>query len=147
MVLKIDKDKERLSLGYKQLTNDPWEQEIPNAHQVSNKTRGKITKITDFGLFVELEGGVEGLIHVSELALDANVRLDEKFKVGDDIEAKIIKVDKEERKIALSLREHHRDSERQQMQDFHASQGKVDQSLGRAAKKSKRRDDEEDEIQ
>jgi len=73
--------------------------------------------------------------------------LDEKFKVGDDIEAKIIKVDKEERKIALSLREHHRDSERQQMQDFHASQGKVDQSLGRAAKKSKRRDDEEDEIQ
>ena len=147
VVLKIDKDKERLSLGYKQLTNDPWEQEIPNAHQVGNKTRGKITKITDFGLFVELEGGVEGLIHVSELALDANVRLDEKFKVGDDIGAKIIKVDKEERKIALSLREHHRDSERQQMQDFHASQGKVDQSLGRAAKKSKRRDDEEDEIQ
>src|SRR5438876_5107197 len=87
VVLKIDKDKERLSLGYKQLTNDPWEQEIPNAHQVGNKTRGKITKITHFGLFVELEGGVEGLIHVSELALDANVRLDEKFKVGDDIEA------------------------------------------------------------
>ena len=145
IVLKIDKEKERLSLGYKQLAADPWDQEIPEAHQVGNIARGLITKITDFGLFVELDGGVEGLIHVSELGMDSNARLDEKFKVGDVIEAKIIKVDKEERKIALSLREHHRDTERQQMQDFHAAQGKVDQSLGRTARKNKRAGDDDAE--
>jgi len=147
VVLRIDKEKERLSLGYKQLTSDPWEQEIPGKHQVGNSTQGKVTKITDFGVFVELEGGVEGLIHVSETGLDSATRMDERFKVGSDIEAKIIKVDKEERKIALSLREHRRDTERQQMHEFHASQGKVDQSLGRAARKNKRREDEEEEGQ
>ena len=146
IVLRIDKEKERLSLGHKQLAPDPWEREIPGKHQVGNTTRGKVTKITDFGVFVELEGGVEGLIHISETGLEPNTRMDEKFKVAAEIEAKIIKVDKEERKIALSLREHRRDSERQQMQDYHATQGPVDQSLGRAARKHKRRDGEgEDE--
>jgi small subunit ribosomal protein S1 len=146
VVLRIDKEKERLSLGHKQLAPDPWEREIPGKHQVGNTTRGKVTKITDFGVFVELEGGVEGLIHISETGLEPNTRMDEKFKAGAEIEAKIIKVDKEERKIALSLREHRRDSERQQMQDYHATQGPVDQSLGRAARKRKRRDGEgEDE--
>jgi small subunit ribosomal protein S1 len=136
VVLKIDKEKERLSLGYKQLTSDPWEQEIPDKHQVGNTTRGKITKLTDFGIFVELAAGVEGLIHISETGLDPAVRMEDRFKVGEDVDAKIIKVDRDERKIALSLREHHRDGERQQMQDFHASQEKVDQSLGRAARKN-----------
>jgi small subunit ribosomal protein S1 len=140
IVLRIDKEKERLSLGHKQLAPDPWEREIPGKHQVGNTTRGKVTKITDFGIFVELEGGVEGLIHISETGLEPNTRLDEKFKVAAEIEAKIIKVDKEERKIALSLREHRRDSERQQMQDYHATQGPVDQSLGRAARKRKQDD-------
>ena len=145
VVLKIDKEKERLSLGYKQLTSDPWEQEIPDKHQVGNTTRGKITKLTDFGIFVELAAGVEGLIHVSETGLDPAVRMEDRFKVGEDVDAKIIKVDRDERKIALSLREHHRDGERQQMQDFHASQGKVDQSLGRAARKSKKHEGEDEE--
>jgi small subunit ribosomal protein S1 len=145
IVLKIDKEKERLSLGYKQLTPDPWEQDIPSTHHVGNLTRGKIAKITDFGIFLELDGGVEGLIHVSELGLEPNVRLEDKFKAGDDLEAKIIKVDKEERKIALSMREHHRDTERQQMQDFHATQEKVDQTLGRAARKKRRSADSEEE--
>jgi small subunit ribosomal protein S1 len=147
IVLKIDKEKERLSLGYKQLTTDPWEDAIPTSHQLGSPARGKITKITDFGIFVELESGVEGLIHVSELGLDQNTRMEDRFKVGEDIQAKVIKVDKDERKIALSLREQHRDSERQEMQDFHTSQGKVDQSLGRAARKNKRRDDNEPEAE
>src|SRR3989441_1268592 len=147
VVLKIDKEKERLSLGYKQLTPDPWEREIPEKHQVGNPTRGKITKLTDFGIFVELDGGVEGLIHISETGMDASSRLEDRFKIGDELETKIIKVDCEERKIALSLREHHRDSERQQVQDFHANQGKVDQSLGRAARKNKRHAGEEENGQ
>ena len=145
VVLKIDKEKERLSLGYKQLTSDPWEHEIPGKHQVGNSTRGKITKLTDFGVFVELDGGVEGLIHISETGLEPSVRMEDRFKVGEDVDTKIIKVDRDERKIALSLREHHRDSERQQMQDFHATQGNVDQSLGRAARKNKKHEGEEEE--
>src|SRR3989454_5121606 len=147
VVLKIDKEKERMSLGYKQLTADPWEREIPEKHQVGNPTRGKVTKLTDFGIFVELDGGVEGLIHISETGLDASSRLEDRFKIGDELETKIIKVDCEERKIALSLREHHHDSERQQVHDFHANQGKVDQSLGRTARKNKRRAGAEEDGQ
>ena len=141
VVLKIDKEKERLSLGYKQLTRDPWDEEIPQRYKVGSNTTGKVTKITDFGVFVELDGGVEGLIHISETGLDPSMRLEEKFKPQDEITAKIIKADREERKIALSLREHRMDSERQQMDDYHAAQGSVDQSLGRAAKKTKKRSD------
>lgn len=145
VVLKIDREKERLSLGYKQLSRDPWEDEIPQRYRMGSSTSGKITKITDFGVFVELEGGVEGLIHISETTLDAAAKLEERFKVGEDVSAKIIKVDREERKIALSLREHRMDSERREMDEYHATQGTVDQSLGRTAKKTKKRGDQEEE--
>jgi small subunit ribosomal protein S1 len=145
VVLRIDKEKERLSLGYKQLTRDPWEDEIPSRYRVGTAATGKATKITDFGLFVELEGGVEGLIHISETGLEPQTRLEDKFKLGDEVPAKIIKVDREERKIALSLREHVMDSERKQVDEFHAAQGPVDQSLGRTAKKTKKRNDGEPE--
>jgi small subunit ribosomal protein S1 len=107
---------------------------------VGDSVTGKVSKLTDFGAFVELEGGVEGLIHISEANLQPPTRLEEKFKPQDDVTAKIIKVDREERKIALSLREHQMDSDRRQMDEYHASQGAVDQSLGRAAKKTKKRD-------
>jgi small subunit ribosomal protein S1 len=143
VVLKIDKEKERLSLGYKQLTRDPWDDEIPGRYRVGSTTTGKVTKITDFGLFVELEGGVEGLIHISETTLEPQTRLEERFKVGEELNAKIIKVDRDERKIALSLREQRLDVERKQMDEFHTSQGPVDQSLGRTAKKSKKRSESE----
>jgi small subunit ribosomal protein S1 len=145
VVLKIDKEKERLSLGYKQLTRDPWDDEIPQRYRVGTSTSGKVTKLTEFGLFVELEGGVEGLIHISETGLEAQTRLEERFKVGEDVTAKIIKVDRDERKIALSLREQRLESERKQVDDYHAAQGAVDQTLGRTAKKSKKRSDGEDE--
>jgi small subunit ribosomal protein S1 len=140
VVLRIDKEKERLSLGYKQLSRDPWDVDIPERYKVGDSVTGKVSKLTDFGAFVELEGGVEGLIHISEANLQPPTRLEEKFKPQDDVTAKIIKVDREERKIALSLREHQMDSDRRQMDEYHASQGAVDQSLGRAAKKTKKRD-------
>ena len=145
VVLKIDKEKERLSLGYKQLTPDPWDADIPARYHIGEPAAGRVAKITDFGIFVELDSGVEGLIHISESGLDAQARLEDKFHVGDEVTAKIIRVDSEERKIALSLREHLLDSERQQVDEFHANQGAVDQSLGRAAKTSKKRDAEEAE--
>ncbi len=144
VVLRIDKEKERLSLGYKQLSRDPWEDEIPSKYRMGTSVNGKVTKITDFGVFVELEGGLEGLIHISETGLEPSVRMEEKFKVGDEVAAKIIKVDRDERKIALSLREHVMDSERKQVDEYHATQGVLDQTLGRAAKKTKKRNDESD---
>src|SRR5438093_623769 len=139
VVLRIDKDKERLSLGYKQLTRDPWEEEIPQRYKLGETAVGKVTKITDFGVFVELDGGVEGLVHISETGLEPPARLEEKFKVQDALTMKIIKVDREERKIALSLREHQMDAERKQSDEYRATQGAVDQSLGRAVKKNKKK--------
>jgi len=139
VVLRIDKEKERLSLGYKQLTRDPWDDEIPSRYRVGDSTSGKVTKMADFGIFVELEGGIEGLIHISEAGLDQSAKLEEKFKLQDEVTAKIIKVDREERKIALSLRDHQLDSERRHMDEYHAAQGAPDQSLGRAAKQSRKR--------
>ena len=145
VVLRIDKEKERLSLGYKQLSRDPWEVEIPERYRVGGSVTGKVSKLTDFGVFIELESGVEGLIHISEAGLQPGTRLEEKFKPQDEVTAKIIKVDREERKIALSLREHQMDTDRKHMDEYHASQGTVDQSLGRAAKRSKKRNDQDGE--
>lgn len=145
VVLRIDKEKERLSLGYKQLGSDPWDAEIPNKYGVGDVAVGKISKIADFGIFVELDGGVEGLIHISEAGLDPQAKLEDKFKLQDEVTAKIIKVDREERKIALSLREHQMDSDRKQVDEYHSTQGTLDQSLGRAVKQSRKRNQAEEE--
>jgi len=83
---------------------------------------GRWSKVADFGIFVELEGGVEGLIHISEAGLDQQAKLEEKFKLMDEVTAKIIKVDREERKIALSLRDHELDTDRRKVDEFHATQ-------------------------
>jgi small subunit ribosomal protein S1 len=145
VVLRIDKEKERLSLGYKQLKSDPWDDEIPNRYAVGDVAVGKISKVADFGIFVELEGGVEGLIHISEAGLDAQAKLEEKFKLQDEVTAKIIKVDREERKIALSLRDHQMDSDRRTVDEYHATQGALDQSLGRAVKQNRKRGQDQDD--
>ena len=145
VVLRIDKEKERLSLGYKQLKSDPWDDEIPNRYAVGDVAVGKVSKVADFGIFVELEGGVEGLIHISEASLDPQAKLEEKFKLLDEVTAKIIKVDREERKIALSLRDHEMDTDRRKVDEFHATQGALDQSLGRAAKQSRKRGEADDD--
>jgi small subunit ribosomal protein S1 len=144
IVLRIDKEKERLSLGYKQLIRDPWEDAIPAQYHVGDSVAGKISKIADFGIFIELEGGVEGLIHISETGVEPQARLEEKFKLQDGVTAKIIKVDREERKIALSLRDHQLDSDRKQVDEYHSSQGVPDQSFGRAAKQNRKRSQSDD---
>jgi small subunit ribosomal protein S1 len=143
IILKIDKEKERLSLGFKQLISDPWSSEIPQRYHVGETTIGKVSKIADFGVFVELEGGVEGLIHVSEIGPDVQERLEEKFTVGQEVAAKIVKVDCEDRKIALSLWEHLKDLEQGEVEEFNSSQGSVDQSFGRVAQKKDQRDEDE----
>jgi small subunit ribosomal protein S1 len=144
IVLRIDKEKERLSLGFKQLARDPWDDSIPSRYHVGDPVTGKVTKVAEFGIFVELDGGVEGLIHISETGVEPQTKLEEKFKLQDNVVAKIIKVDREERKIALSLRDHQLDSERRQVDEYHSSQGAPDQSLGRAAKQSRKRQPADD---
>ena len=144
IVLRIDKEKERLSLGFKQLMPDPWETDIPERYHVGAEVQGKVTKLTDFGLFIELESGVEGLIHISEAGLEPQAKVEDKYTVGDSVTAKVVRLDRDERKIALSLREHQIDAERKQVDEFHANQGAVDQSLGRTAKTNEKQTDAEE---
>ena len=101
-VLNVDQDRKRIALGLKQLREDPWETDIPNRYEPSDVVKGKVTKLTNFGVFVELEPGLEGLLHISELADHKVDSPEEVVKVGDEIEVKILRVDRGERKIGLS---------------------------------------------
>ncbi len=101
-VLSVDQSRRRIALGLKQLDNDPWDSDIPEKYQPGQIVHGKVTKITNFGVFVGLEDGLEGLLHISELAEHKVEDPEEIVKVGDDIEVKILRVDTDERKIGLS---------------------------------------------
>ncbi len=136
VVLKIDREKERLSLGYKQLTPDPWEKGIPEKYRVGSDVQARVVKITDFGIFVEMEDGVEGLIHISEAGLEAGTKIEKGIKLDDQLMARVIKMDPVERKIALSIKEYKRHAEQKDVEEFHHSQGPVDQSLGKIAQRS-----------
>ena len=103
VVLEIDPANERLSLGVKQLEPDIWET-VPHRYPSGVRVKGKVTNITDFGIFVELEEGVEGLIHVSQLNIAKGENIAEKFKVEDQIEAEVTNVDRAERRISLSMK-------------------------------------------
>ncbi|MCS6975418.1 MAG: 30S ribosomal protein S1 [Gemmatales bacterium] len=102
VVLNVDQERKRVALGMKQLANDPWETDIPARYHPGLVLTGKVTKITNFGVFVELEPGLEGLIHVSELADHKVDKPEEIVKVGDPIEVKVLRVDPADRKIGLS---------------------------------------------
>jgi len=104
VVLSVDEEKNRIALGLKQLTEDPWIKQIPEHYIPGQIVKGKVTKITNFGVFVELEEGLEGLLHISELADHKVDKPEEIVKVGSEIEVKILRVDSEERKIGLSLK-------------------------------------------
>ena len=101
-VLSVDQDRRRIALGMKQLESDPWDESIPNKYQHGQLVKGTVTKITNFGVFVGLEEGLEGLLHISELADHKVENAEDVVNVGDEIEVKILRVDTEERKIGLS---------------------------------------------
>ncbi len=101
-VLAVDQERRRIALGVKQLDDDPWAHDIPNRYQPGQIVHGKVTKITNFGVFVGLEDGLEGLLHISELADHKVENPEDVVKVGDELEVKILRVDTEERKIGLS---------------------------------------------
>ncbi|HZD41320.1 MAG TPA: 30S ribosomal protein S1 [Terriglobales bacterium] len=116
-VLGVNVENERFSLGIKQLTTDPWKI-IAERYPVGSKVKGQITSIPDFGVFVRLEEGVEGLIHVSQLSTERIDKPSSLFKVGDEVEAEVIHVDVNERKIGLSVRALRKSEERQEMESY-----------------------------
>jgi small subunit ribosomal protein S1 len=101
-VLSVDQDRRRIALGMKQLTDDPWLTDIPGKYQPGQLVHGPVTKITNFGVFVGLEDGLEGLLHISELADHKVDNPEDVVKVGEVIEVKVLRVDPDERKIGLS---------------------------------------------
>ena len=103
VVLEIDKDSQRISLGVKQLETDPWD-EIGNRFTVGDLVKGTVAKIAAFGAFVQLEDDVDGLVHISQLSEEHVGKVKEVVNIGDEVEARVIKVDKAERRIGLSIK-------------------------------------------
>jgi small subunit ribosomal protein S1 len=103
-VLSVDQERKRIALGLKQLREDPWENDIPKRYQPNQMVTGKVTKLTNFGVFVELEPGLEGLLHISELSDQKVESPDDVVQLGQEIEVRVLRVDRNERKIGLSLK-------------------------------------------
>jgi small subunit ribosomal protein S1 len=117
VVLGIDVENERVSLGVKQLATDPWDT-IAERYPLNNKVSGKISSIADFGVFVELEEGIEGLIHISQLSSERVDKPSSLFKVGDEVEALVVQVEPKERRIGLSIKALKQHEEREEMQAY-----------------------------
>ena len=105
VVLEFDDDKRRISLGMKQLTPHPWDS-LPETVQIGTKVKGKIVNVADYGAFLEIQSGVEGLIHVSEMSWSQHLRNPQDFiNIGDDLEAVVLTLDREERKMSLGIKQ------------------------------------------
>ena len=127
-VLKIDRENERVSLSLKHLEPDPWEEAVKK-YEVGNVIRGKIIKFANFGAFIEIEEGVEGLIHISELSTKNVDKPEEAVSLGEEVEAKIIRIDSDDKKIGLSMRELHEDIEKKELTDYLEGQEKFEPKL------------------
>jgi len=104
-VLKFDKEKERVSLGMKQLTEDPWEA-VPGSYPVGSQVEGKIVSITDYGAFVKLEDGVEGLVHISEMTWNRKIKHPSKLvEISDLVKAEVLSIDPDNRRISLGMKQ------------------------------------------
>ncbi len=128
MVLNIDRDNERISLSIKLLSGDPWADSIAK-FKVGSQVEGTITKLANFGAFVEIEKGLEGMIHVSELSDERIMHPDQIVKVGDKIKCEILAIDSRERKVSLSVKAMKRREERENVEAYRASQGTGRSSL------------------
>ncbi len=117
IVLDIEKENERFSLGIKQLEEDPWKT-VPEKYKVGKEITGTITNLTDFGIFVELEEGIEGLVHISEISKEKIKSPMEKFKIGDVITAKVMNINTEERRIGLSIKRLEIEDERNLLSEY-----------------------------
>ncbi|MHB8836082.1 MAG: 30S ribosomal protein S1 [Candidatus Methylomirabilia bacterium] len=141
VVLNIDKPRERLSLGIKQVQGDPW-QEFVSKSGLGKIVGCTVVKVTDFGVFVAIAGGIEGLIHASELGSDKNARL-ENFAIAQELQAKVIRIDQGERKVSLSLKALETDQERADYGEYTSRQGSGSVSIGEMLEEKRRsREDE-----
>ena len=129
VVLNIDRNNERFSLGIKQLAPDPWD-EIPVKFKPGTRVTGTVTNVTDFGLFLELEEGIEGLVHVSEISSDKKGNPLSRFQIDDVIQAKVINVSSEEKKIGLSIRKLDDTSEKDIVRSYLNSKQEATSNLG-----------------
>ena len=129
VVLKVDVENERLSLGIKQLEPDPWSI-APSKYRAGTKVTGKVTSLTDFGVFVELEEGVEGLIHVSELSREKVPTAKTFAEVGDNLEAVVLNCDPKARRISLSIKAMNAAVEKAEFEQYLGSQGQATSNLG-----------------
>jgi small subunit ribosomal protein S1 len=140
-VLYIDKENERFSLSIKELNPNPW-QSIEQRYPVNSLVTGTITNITDFGFFVEVEEGIEGLVHISELSRDKAKMA--ALKVGDLIRAKVIHSSPQERRIGLSIRRLETEEEQKNYRDYMKSSSEATSNLGDILRETLERDRSDD---
>ena len=129
MVLNIDRKNERFSLGIKQLTPDPWK-DVARRYRKGEVVAGKVTNVTDFGAFVELEEGIEGLVHVSEISREKVEKPSDVLKVGDTLSAVVLHIDPHDRRIGLSIKGLKEKAEKAEIEKYISDQGPTSHSLG-----------------
>jgi len=117
VVLGVEVEHERVSLGIKQLAPDPWDS-IAQRYPLNTVVKGKVSSVADFGVFVELEEGIEGLIHISQLSNERVDKPSSLFKAGDEVEVLVVQSDTRERRIGLSIKQMHQHMEREEMQAY-----------------------------
>jgi small subunit ribosomal protein S1 len=103
IILDIDPQQQRISLGLKQAENDPWSN-IEEFYKIGDVVKGKVTKIINFGAFIELSQKIDGLVHISQISKDRVDKVRDKLALGQEIEARVIKIDKDVRRIGLSIK-------------------------------------------
>jgi small subunit ribosomal protein S1 len=129
VVLNIDSKNERFSLGVKQLTPDPWK-DVARKYRKGEVVAGKVTNVTDFGAFVELEEGIEGLVHVSEISREKVEKPSDVLKVGDTLSAVVLHIDPHDRRIGLSIKLLKEKAEKAEIERYISGQGSTSPSLG-----------------
>ncbi len=147
MVLRVDRDKGKIALGLKQVLPDPWDR-VAEKYPVNSVVEGTVTRLADFGAFVKLEEGVEGLVHISELASRRVSRPDEVVSTGDVIKVKVLKVRPRERRISLSLKEAEQERHKMIMQRYMQRQEPtvtIGEVVGNILKEAKGREEEQKE--
>ena len=103
IVIEVDIDNQRISLGMKQLTQDPWE-DIDRLYKLGDVIKGKVARVAGYGAFVELENEIDGLVHISQVSEERIEKIKDHLNEGDEVSARVIKIDKEERRIGLSIK-------------------------------------------
>jgi small subunit ribosomal protein S1 len=129
IVLEIDKNNERFSLGIKQLQTDPWET-VAERYEVGKEITGTVTNVTDFGIFVELEEGIEGLVHVSEISKEKIKTPVGKFNINDVITAKVMNINSEERRIGLSIKRMEMEDDQELFSEYVNNMGPATSTFG-----------------